>query len=133
MPIEQEPAEPELNVLRRSAGEIQIHIDEIVRNRQIAGRVEGLESGAESKHKVLVYVHTDIWYIHPYAGRGAGQTWAAVDQEGHWFIGSVKRTYPADQVAALLVSRDSPHPSSLKALTELESVAWVVVEGTGDV
>lgn len=50
------------------AQQVSITIDQIIANERVSGYVRGLVPAEYSKYKVLFYVHTDQWYIHPYAG-----------------------------------------------------------------
>ena len=128
-----ETANAEIEILSSSEGSPSITIDEIIANGRIAGLVAGVAPSAVGDFKVLVYVHTDQWYIHPFAGQGEGQSWAPVRGDLTWSIRSVKRQYAADQVAALLVSRDVGAVSTVWDISEIPSKAWVIVRGTGEV
>lgn len=48
-----------------------------------------------------MYVHNDMWYIHPYAGQQEGKSFASVTAKGKWRIKTVKREYSVDEVAAV--------------------------------
>lgn len=120
-----------LKVLRQSTGSAAIWIEEIVPNSRIRGRASGIASESAANYKILVYVHTDQWYIHPYAGQGEGRSWASLRPGLSWSISTVKRSFAADQVAALLVRTDATVPSTVQALDEIQSVAWIVIVGTG--
>jgi hypothetical protein len=110
-----------------------ITIDQIVANGNISGEVRGLPSADFGSYKVIVYVHTDQWYIHPYAGQGEGNSWATV-QSGQWRIKTVQRDSRADKLAALLVSRNYPEPNRLENLDAIPHRARVIRElrGTAD-
>ena len=123
----------ELVILRQSEGTAQITIERIVADDHIAGHVTGVASGAAGEFKVLVYVHTDQWYIHPYAGQGEGRSWARLNSDLTWRIRSVKRAYVADQVAALLVAANAPARNTVASVDEIPSEALVVVRGNGQV
>lgn len=124
---------PALSVLDRSDGPVQINIERIVKDSRISGQATGLAPGERDKYKVIVLVHTDRWYLHPYAGQGRGKSWATIDGDGRWSIPSVKRQFVADQVAAVLVAQGLAEPASVERILEIESSAWVIVQGTGDV
>ena len=66
-----------------NAQEIAISIDSIVANSQITGRVNNLAPTEYNNYKVVVYVHTDQWYIHPYAGQDEGKSWAPIQTNGN--------------------------------------------------
>jgi hypothetical protein len=55
-----------------------MHIKDIISNDAIYGRVTGLEDKDYFNYKVVVHVHTDRWYVHPYAGQGEGKSWASL-------------------------------------------------------
>lgn len=123
----------DLEVLRRSEGEPQISIDQITENGPIRGHVTGLVAGSAEDFNVVIYVHTDQWYVHPFAGQGRGRSWTVLQRDLSWAIRSVKRAYVADEVAALLVTEGLNPPPTIWSLEEIQSVAWVVVRGTGAV
>ena len=81
-----------------------IIINEIETNKHIKGRVSGLTN--PQNYKVIVYVHTDKWYIHPFAGSDEGSSWAAIDKNGNWSIPTKKREHNANSIAALVVDLD---------------------------
>jgi hypothetical protein len=85
--------------------------------------VTGIPSSEESKFCVVVYAHTDTWYIHPFANGGDGKAWARI-QGGRWTIGTVKREFPADRIATLVL-RKTPNgqcsaPAKVEVLTTVE-------------
>ncbi len=89
-----------------------IEISEVSKGRFIRGVVRGLDPGDYGQYKVLVYVRTDQWYIHPWATPVEGKGFALIQKDGTWEIESVWRGHPSYEVAAMLVSRsyvpDSP-------------------------
>lgn len=111
-----------------------ITIDRIDSNKAISGRVHGLAAADVGKVKVIVYVQTDRWYIHPYAGQGEGNSWAVVAPSGGWKLPTVKRDFPATSVSALLVERGFPEPATLQSLANIPSITSVtrVLRGTPD-
>lgn len=97
-------------------------ITDISANGTITGTVsDSTVSAADAC--VVVYVHTDIWYIHPYAGGGEGRSWAKVAGR-NWSIPTVKREFPANQVAAVLLRKDRmgecPAAAKLEAINGLD-------------
>ncbi|MGR3310134.1 MAG: hypothetical protein ACUZ77_05100 [Candidatus Brocadiales bacterium] len=87
--------------------ELGINIEHIESDEFISGRVFGIEDAAQySQYKVVVYVKTDKWYIHPYAGGGAGKSFAEIKRDGTWEIFTVRREFRASKVAAFLVKKD---------------------------
>lgn len=110
------------------AQEISITIDKIITNERIAGRISGLSTADYPNYKVIVYVHTDRWYIHPYAGQGEGMSWASIQENGTWQIQTVQREFKAVRVAALLVQQNYPEPSVVENLEQIQSRARVIRE-----
>ena len=94
----------------------EVTIDQIVVDNRISGYVRDLSTTDPSGYKVIVYIHTDQWYIHPYAGQGDGQSWASINSDGTWQIATVNRGVPADSIAALVVGRDYIVPTKLESL-----------------
>jgi len=111
-----------------------VAIDQIVANDSIVGHVNGLEPEDVANYKIIVYVHTDQWYIHPYAGQGEGKTWAAVRNDGTWRISTVRREFQANRVAALLVPRSLPEPNKTHSLATIPYSAIIDkdIVGTAD-
>jgi len=102
---------------------------------EISGIVSGLPPQDYQNYKVIVYVHTDLWYVYPYARQGEGKSWASIQANGRWQIqSSVQREFKADKVAAVLVKRNSPELSFTKTLEKMQKAAIVVKElrGTPD-
>ncbi len=78
-----------------------ISIDVIEEDQYIEGTIINLDRC--QKYKVLVYVHTNIWYIHPYAELGEGFSWAPIDSNCTWKIQTKFWGFPANSVAVLIV------------------------------
>ncbi|MBI4690820.1 MAG: hypothetical protein HY754_11250 [Nitrospirae bacterium] len=114
-----------------SQTEPSITILKIESDNFIKGKVEGLRPEEYANYKVIVYVKTDKWYIHPYERGGAGRSYANINQDGTWTIGTVKREFPADYVAALLVRSDYTPPSTVAILGTLDYIAIYKEEGKG--
>lgn len=116
------------------AQQISVSITDITANQQICGAVSGLPSQDYQNYKVIVYVHTDQWYIHPYAGQDEGKSWASIQANGKWQIQTVQREFKADKVAAVLVKRNYPEPSKTESLERIQQAAIVVkkLRGTPD-
>ncbi|HIE24178.1 MAG TPA: hypothetical protein EYP68_08140 [Candidatus Korarchaeota archaeon] len=109
-----------------------ITIDKIERNNRIWGHVEGINRDEYDNYKVLVYVHTDKWYIHPYQGQGEDLSWAKIKDDGTWSIETVKRKFTANAVAALVVKGNHPELTPIEDLEEIHYIAKIVIKGTGD-
>ncbi len=105
---------------------LQVESDDFIK-----GKVEGLKPEDYAKYKVIVYVKTNKWYIHPYDRGGPGKSYADIKQDGTWTIGTIKREFPADHVAALLVRGDYKPPSTVESLGTLQYIARDTKEGGG--
>jgi hypothetical protein len=86
----------------------EVVIDSIVRNDLIKGHVRGLPTDAYDKFKVVFYVKTNIWYIHPYQyypGQDEGYSYSNLNSKGEFQVKTVLRQVPADALAAVLVPK----------------------------
>ena len=107
-----------------------ITIEEIIPNRYIAGKVFGITHSQYDNYKVIVYVHTDKWYIHPYAIGGDGKSYAKISNGGNWQIVTVKRDFPADNVAVLIVEKTYKPPAFIEDIYRIKHVA-ITIKDTG--
>lgn len=112
----------------------KVTIDKIEENNIISGHVEGLDRNTAKGYHVVVYVHTDIWYIHPYAGSDEGKSWSSISDDGSWSVETVKRDFPADEIAALVVSEDYDVPAQTSSLQKVNNIGMFKkrLKGTGD-
>ena len=120
-----------LYCLPSTAQQAQIVIDKIVQDNSISGHVTGLDAASAPHYRVVVYVHTDVWYIHPYAGQGKGMSWAGIGPSGTWSIRTVKREFPADQVAALVVNDTLSVPPRTDSIDGIPHVALFKLDLSG--
>jgi hypothetical protein len=102
-----------------------VTIDKIEENNMISGRVEGLDRTTAKGYHVVVYVHTNIWYIHPYAGQDEGKSWSSISGNGEWSVETVNRGFPADQVAAVVVSDAYDPPAQTPSLRSINAIGMV--------
>jgi hypothetical protein len=117
---------------RLAVAGVAIQVDEIQADQQIKGTVTGVRP--PERYKVVVYVHTDRWYIHPYAGQGEGMSWAAIGDDGTWTLKTVRRAFKADKMAALVVEKDASVPAKAESLGSIPKLAIheKVLTGTTD-
>lgn len=108
--------------------QLSIAITDITANQRICGSVSGLSAKEYQNYKVIVYVHTDKWYIHPYAGQDEGKSWASIQPNGTWELQTVQREFKADKIAALLVKRNYPEPGTIENLERIQKTAILVKE-----
>ena len=110
------------------AQDVEISIETIESDQFISGHVRGLEAENIPRQRVVVYVHTDIWYIHPYAGQGEGLSWAAIRPDGKWVIETVRRKFAADKLAAVVVNENYPVRDKTRSLELIPSLAITINE-----
>lgn len=81
-------------------------VDEIVSDSHIAGRVIGLPQESYEKFKVIFYVKTNRWYVHPYfqpENPEEGSAYAKIREDGSFRIKTVKRNVNASRLAVSVV------------------------------
>ena len=112
----------------------QVTIDKIEENSSISGHVTGLDSATAKGFRVVVYVHTDIWYVHPYAGQGDGQSWSSISANGSWSVATVKREFPADELAAVAVGQGYAFPARTPVIEGVKNIGIIRkrLKGTDD-
>lgn len=93
---------------------ISIEMSKFRSGSYIEGKINGLDAADYKNHKVLVYVLTDKWYIHPYAENRAGKGFAKIGNQGNWRIETVWRGYQAYKIAFLLVSKEFYPPPTVE-------------------
>lgn len=88
---------------------VEVRVDRIIRNKSIEGHVKGLPTNAHKLFKVVFYVKTNRWYIHPYAHTsdqtGDGHSFTYLNSDGTFQIKSIRRDVPSKSLAVLLVPR----------------------------
>jgi hypothetical protein len=93
-----------------------VEITAVVQNDTISGTTTNAPTGS----CVVVYIKTDIWYIHPFADAGEGQSFAMVDG-GSWSLPTVLRAPTANRIAVVLLPSQNAcehAPSRLNALAK---------------
>lgn len=126
-------------ILAAHAGECkvaQIKIEEIVKNSHIKGSVTGLKESSLENFRMIFYVKTNSWYVHPYQfneSQPSGYSYSDLSSGGNFWIRSVFRT-PSKTMVAILVP--SPHviyakKSNLKDLLKY-ACKHIEIPGTGD-
>ena len=86
----------------------EVHVDEIVRNSHIKGHVKGLPTEAYENFKVIFYVKTNRWYVHPYThyeGQEEGYSYSNLNANGEFKVKTVRRDVPSKQMAVVLVPK----------------------------
>lgn len=86
----------------------EVVVDEIVKDSHITGHVKGLPTQALDKFKVVFYVKTNYWYVHPYSyyeGQEAGYSYSNLDGNGNFKVKTVRREVPAKKMAVVVVPK----------------------------
>jgi hypothetical protein len=81
----------------------QVTIKDIIENTTITGGSSNVPAEPHATACVVVYVHTDVWYIHPYADAGLDKSYALIESNGDWQLATVKRQFPANKIAAIIL------------------------------
>jgi len=121
---------------------IEIKMTDFKSQIYIRGKITGLAKEEFSKYKIVAYVLTDQWYIHPFAEDVAGKGYASIDREGNWELQTVWRGFQAYKVAFLLVGidayvppvvrlRSGPPESSLLAEVKCDDRFLIIKAPTG--
>jgi hypothetical protein len=86
----------------------EVIVDAIVANQYIKGHISGLPTEAYDKFKVVFYVKTNIWYVHPYTyyqGQEEGYSYSNLNANGEFQVKTIKRAVPSKELAAVLVPK----------------------------
>ncbi len=86
----------------------QTSIDSITANEWIQGHVTGLPTEAYDKFKVVFYVKTNRWYVHPYMyyeGQQEGYSYSNINSQGEFKVRTIKRAVPSKEMAVVLVPK----------------------------
>jgi hypothetical protein len=86
----------------------EVYVDEIVKDSHIKGHIKGLPTEAYEKFKVVFYVKTNRWYVHPYTyyeGQQEGYSYSNLAQDGTFYVKSVRRQVPSKELAVVVVPK----------------------------
>ena len=90
---------------------VEVKMDRFESGVSISGAVEGLPPDKVGQYKVLVYVLTNQWYIHPFAETKEGRGYAGIKKDGTWSIKTVNRKDNPYKLAILVVPMDKVPPA----------------------
>ncbi len=118
---------------------VEVKVDQIVKNDHISGHVSGLTAAMTKNYKVVLYVKTNRWYIHPYSSEGDGYSYSSLNEKGEFKLPTVLRT-PSNYLAAVLFRKNVVkfpqyfrlHPFFGHGGVTKYSCAYTVVPGNGD-
>lgn len=86
----------------------EVVVDEIVKNDHIKGHINGLPADAFEKFKVVFYVKTNRWYVHPYTyyeGQEEGYSYSNLNERGEFWVKTVRRDVPSKELAVVVVPK----------------------------
>ncbi len=133
-----------LNEYAYACDDTKVTVDSIVANEHIKGHITGLPTEALEKFKVVFYVKTNIWYVHPYAfyaGQPEGYSYSNLTNDGEFTIKSVQRGVPSKTLAAVVVPKSFKIKATKWWLNPLfgflggvlkYDCAYTLVDGNGD-
>lgn len=110
---------------------VKVTIKDIISDDQVIGKATGLTPEGKECSKIVLYIKTDKWYIHPYVQGGEGKSYAAIQNDDFWNIETVYRGFSASSVAALVVRKDSKVPSATQNVRNIPNLA-ITVENLND-
>lgn len=87
----------------------RVVVEEIVKNDHIKGFVKGLPQEALDKFKVVFYVKTNRWYVHPYTyyeGQEEGYSYSNLRADGSFWVRTVRRDVPSRELAVVVVPKN---------------------------
>lgn len=97
-----------LNEYKDVCKTVQVSVDEIVKNDHIKGHITGLPADAYDKFKVVFYVKTNRWYVHPYThyeNQEEGYSYSNIHGNGDFWVRTVRRDVPSKELAVVVVPK----------------------------
>ncbi|WP_408097830.1 hypothetical protein ACJVC5_02640 [Peredibacter sp. HCB2-198] len=135
------------NVLREYKKECKstvVTVDEVIKNEHIRGHITGLPADAYEKFKVVFYVKTNRWYVHPYTyteGQEEGYSYSNLNANGEFWVRTLRRDVPSKELAVVLVPKNyrivsqrwllRPFLGIFGGITK-NSCNYTIVPGNGD-
>ena len=135
------------NILRQYKNECKkssVVVEEIVKDSHIKGHVTGIPADAYEKFKVVFYVKTNRWYVHPYVynhDQEPGYSFSNLDANGGFWVRTVRRQVPSKELAVVVVPRSykilsqrwllKPFLGIFGGITK-DSCGYSIVPGNGD-
>lgn len=101
-------AESVLSEYKEECKSTVVTVDEIVKNDHIKGHITGLPAEAYDKFKVVFYVKTNRWYVHPYThyeNQEEGYSYSNIHANGEFHVKTVRRDVPSKQLAVVVVPK----------------------------
>jgi len=118
------------------SAEPSVSIDQITKDDQIVGSVQGLATNAIAESKVVVYIHTDTWHLYPYPNHRLddGFSWSSIGDDGKWCVHTADHDLNPDKIAVLIVQRVYQQPATVTQVEDIPHAAILVkpLAGTED-
>lgn len=114
-----------------SCKNVQVVVDSVIKNNSINGHVVGLPTEAYDKFKMVFYIKTNRWYIHPYAyttDQAEGYSYTNLRADGSFKIKTILRDVPAKKLAAVLVPKNYKIRNQHIALKPIFGI-WGILKG----
>ena len=108
--------------------EARIEIKEFIVGQHISGVVSGLSHTECDSCKIVIYVKTDKWYIHPYIEGGEGLSFATLSPSCTWKIKTIVRSPSPKEIAFLIVKKNYEVPHQLFNIEDLEYISIYINE-----
>lgn len=130
--IREIPAEKDtalrIELHRLAPGDLSITKTGFQRGVFIKGKVSGLQPGQHEDLKVVVYVYTDKWYIHPYKSNDPGRGYAEIRDDGSWRISTKFWGHQAFMAAYLVVDKSWIPKSPIAVPDDAEAQAALLLK-----
>ena len=96
------------------AGGVTVEMTEFRSGATITGRVSGIAPDETQNLKVVVYILTDQWYIHPYAENKAGRGFATINEDGSWSLSTTNRGHSPFRLGMVVLPRTTTPPATIR-------------------
>ena len=108
-------------VLTKAQDRASVTMQHFVSGESISGKVAGLRAEDVGKYKVVLYVLTNKWYIHPFAENTEGTGYGSITADGSWTMKTVNRSNHPFKLAILVVPMDHVPPAVVESGEDAES------------
>jgi hypothetical protein len=82
-----------------------IEMTKFVSGVSLSGIVKGITPEETKNYKVVVYILTDKWYIHPFAENKPGRGFGIINKDGSWGIDTINRGHGPFKLVMIVVPR----------------------------
>lgn len=103
--------------LEPQASPVTVTLSSFRRGIEMRGAVENLPTEDFADFKVVAYVLTDKWYIHPFANNTDGEGFSSIQEGGTWRLKTVWRGHQAYMLALLVVRMTDYVPPQVEVVS----------------